>query len=243
MDIIIVEEIEVYLDNPLESFTEHRMIYSGSEPYLIQKHKNFIQLQVDDLTTRHYGKVVVKSNTGVELFRYESESSYKPQLVSIKEKHHLNAFFFYRTNETLILSILSHGEGVEAKSKQYIIADAGQKLSFTVEANDGSMHVVKALHKYGGPDRLPPNRLFLDLPKYEAKTGTTDRYCDFGFTDLLSTSKVVYGIEQQNAMIRYIQVHRRSGIEHESLEANYIHELHGRFIELDDASEFLQNLE
>lgn len=241
MDIIIVEEVEVALDDPQKSFVEHRMIYSGSEPFIIQKHKNYVQLSLGGLTTRYYGALVIKSNIGVELYRYESESSVKPQQISIKETHHYNDVTFFHVDETLIMSVLMR-EGREIVVKRFIVADAGLSLSFAVQASDNVVEIVKAFPdivntRFGAPQ----NRLFLDMPKYREHIDVSDYHC-FEFSDLLK-AKRLYGIEFQSAQIKTIQIYRKTGENYGTLDADYIHEFKGRFIELDDASDFLQNRE
>lgn len=229
MDIIIVEEIEVYLNDPEKSFTEHRMIYSGSEPYIIQKHKNYIQLIVNDVVTNHYGKLVVRNVLGNELYQYETDCSSKPQLASIEFTTHRHAVEFFRKGLNLYMSILTPND-----IKRYLVADV-KELSFIVEDEIGLKAIVKAIHDESKWASASINRVVLKpltRPKRSEVGGCS-------FTELMFASNPIFDTEEVGASIDEIMVRHVEGMGYVTYNADTIHEFKGRFIELRGLSDFL----
>lgn len=147
MDIIIVEEIE--LCDPVTGikYTEHQLIYTGSSPYIIQKHKNYVSLNIGgrgNYSSLHFGKLTVKSNVGIELYSYETDSTKLPQLLSLKtegfEPFDLDAVRFIRKGKALFMIVQREG-----LTQEYLIADGGLSLTFVVEAEDGKLEMVEAI--------------------------------------------------------------------------------------------------
>lgn len=147
MDIIIVEEIE--LCDPITGikYTEHQLIYTGSSPYIIQKHKNYVSLNIAsraNFSSLHFGKLTVKSNVGIELYSYETDSTKSPQLLSLKtegfEPFDLDAVRFIRKGKALFMIVQCEG-----LTQEYLITDGGLSLTFVVEAEDGKLEMVEAI--------------------------------------------------------------------------------------------------